>query len=83
MSELTKEERDRGIHRLCRLLGATRADICDPMMSVFYGAPASCPIAIERWMNWKGIGPSEGESLAEALTRHFGKEAAELAQRLV
>lgn len=83
MSELTKEERERGITRLCRLLGATRADICDPMMSVLLGAPASCPIAIERWMKWKGIGPSDGESLAEAMTRHFGKEAAELAQRLV
>ena len=78
----TVEERKAGIDRLCKALGTTMGYVCDPLMSML-GCPSVNPIFIEEWLVKHGKGPADGESIRDALVKHYGEKVAALAESLI
>ena len=76
-------DRNAGIDRLCRILGAGRAYICDAFLWFTLGEPSLNPEQLEHWLEKHGKGPKEGESLRDAIEKHYGKETADLAESLI
>ena len=77
---MRREER---VRKLCAKLHTTKMFICDPMMTRMLGIPSIDPMLIEKLLVKRGEMAEDGESIRDALTNHYGKETAELAESLI
>ena len=83
---MTNAERADGIRRLANRIGcgANPHVISDILLWKVLGHPALNPILLEKWlMKRHYYDPDAGESIRDCMARCFGREWAELAERLL
>lgn len=68
---------------MCRILHTTKMMICDPMLSFGLGQSSIDPTLLEKWLMKHGKYKGEdGESIRDAIEKHYGKDAADLIDSL-
>ena len=78
-----KRRREDGIARVCRTLHTTKMMICDPLLSIGLGSPSIDPSLLEKWLVKHGkYGGADGESIRDAIEKHYGKKTADLIESL-
>ena len=74
-----RKRREKGIGRVCSVLRTTKAMICDPFLSCCFDAPSINPMLLEKWLSKMG---KRGESIRDAIEKHYGEELADLIDSL-
>ena len=77
-----RELRKAKVEKLCRVLGTTPMYICDPLLTFALQEPSVDPTRLEQWMERRRL-IRDGESIRDALVRHYGKATADLAESLI
>ena len=78
-----KRRREEGIAKVCKILHTTKMMICDPLLTLGLGSPSIDPSLLEKWLVKHGkYRDGEGESIRDAVVRHYGKDTADLIDSL-
>ncbi len=68
---------------MCRTLHTTKMMICDPLLSLGLGSPSIDPSLLEKWLVKHGkYSGEDGESIRDAIEKHYGKKTADLIESL-
>ena len=75
------ERRAAGISKVCKTLHTTKMYICDPFLDLI--TPSIDVVKLEKWLVKHGkYREGDGESVRDAIVKHYGKATAELIDTL-
>lgn len=78
-----QRRREEGVAKVCRTLHTTKMMICDPLLSLGLGRPSIDPTLLEKWLIKHGkYRDADGESIRDAVVKHYGKDTADLIDSL-
>lgn len=79
-----QRRREEGVARVCKKLHTTKMMICDPPLSIGLGSPSIDPLLLEKWLVKHGkYSGGDGESIRDAVEKHYGRDTADLIESLI